>query len=138
MNCVKWLFLPILLMGCSSKEVEEDKVTESAETVSEVKSIVLSETDNGAQTVDFDSSDEKVLAIIQDMLNNADKTDGAVNIVDPNYKMIVEREADQRDTYSIWWEDDDSDNLTLMDWEDTHTIYTFEGESARQFEELIK
>lgn len=136
MKLTKWMILPLLLMGCSSPETNE--TVEPVEETSGIISVALTETDDIDQKYLFDSSDEGELEIVNSMLSTATQMDGIVDMIDPNYKMVVEREDDESETYSIWWEEEDPTQLSLMDWVDTHTVFRLEGESARQFEELIK
>lgn len=135
MKLTKWMILPLFLMGCSSQESNE--TVEPAEETSEITSVELTETKDVDQKYLFDSSDDGELEIVNEILSTATEMDGVVNMIDPNYKMVVEREDDESETYSIWWEEDPT-QLSLIDWVDTHTVYRLEGESARQFEELIK
>lgn len=136
MKLTKWMILPLFLMGCSSQEANE--TVEPAEETSEITSVELTETKDVDQKYLFNSSDDRELEIVNEILSTATKMDGIVDMTDPNYKMVVERENDELETYSIWWEEEDPTQLSLMDWVDTHTVYRLEGESARQFEELIK
>lgn len=135
MKLTKWMIFPLFLMGCSSQESNE--TVEPAEETSEITSVELTETKDVDQKYLFDSSDDGELEIVNEILSTATEMDGVVNMIDPNYKMVVEREDDESETYSIWWEEDPT-QLSLIDWVDTHTVYRLEGESARQFEELIK
>lgn len=135
MKLTKWMILPLFLMGCSSQESNE--TVEPAEETSEITSVELTETKDVDQKYLFDSSDDGELEIVNEILSTATEMDGVVNMIDPNYKMVVEREDDESETYSIWWEEDPT-QLSLIDWVDTLTVYRLEGESARQFEELIK
>ncbi|MFC6463551.1 hypothetical protein ACFP65_00840 [Marinilactibacillus sp. GCM10026970] len=135
MKLAKWVILSLFLMGCSSPKTNE--TVEPVEETNEIISVALTETGDIDQKYLFDSSDEGELEIVNSMLSTATQMDGIVDMIDPNYKMVFEGEDDESETYSIWWEEDPT-QLSLMDWVDTHTVFRLEGESARQFEELIK
>lgn len=136
MKLAKWMILSLFLMGCSSPKTNE--TVEPVEETNEIISVVITETEDIDQKYLFDSSDEGELESVNSMLSTATQMDGIVDMIDQNYKMVVEREDGESETYSIWWEEEDPTQLSLMNWVDTHTVFRLEGESARQFEELIK
>ncbi|WP_225742897.1 hypothetical protein [Marinilactibacillus sp. Marseille-P9653] len=135
MRIGKWMILSLFLMGCSSPETNE--TVEPVEETNEIISVVITETDDIDQKYLYGSSNESELEIVNSMLSTATQMDGIVDMIDPNYKMVVEWEDDESETYSIWWQEDPT-QLSLMNWVDTHTVFRLEGESARQFKELIK
>ncbi|RSD28677.1 hypothetical protein [Mesobacillus subterraneus] len=98
------------IVGCSSEPIEEVNV---------YKMKSFSETD---MDILVKYTDSKVINAFIKAFNAAHKEPGVVNMADPDYKVELGDE-----TYFLWLEDDHG---TIMNMEDTNTIYTLSKRSA--------
>ncbi|QHJ70017.1 hypothetical protein [Planococcus halotolerans] len=120
----------IILFGCQpeKEEVKAEEVgneTEGEEMEGvlgegEIAQFELSEV-KGVNPIIYDETDE--LEIIRDLFSSADKEPGIVNMSDPEFYLKVVMEDGEKRYLNLWL-GGEGDTASLMDIEDTHTIYT--------------
>lgn len=114
-----FLVFILIIVGCSNG-------TEEIESISIYKMKNFS-------TVQEDSlitlTDSKVIDEFTKGFNNANKEQGIVNMADPEYKVELGGV-----TYFLWITEEHG---TIMDLNDTHTIYTLSKSSAKNINELL-
>ncbi|WP_456274717.1 hypothetical protein [Bacillus sp. AK031] len=74
--------------------------------------------------------DTETIEMINDAIHNAEKQSGIVDMADPEYKISL-----GNDTYFLWMSENSG---TIMNSEDTHSIYTLSENSINQVNELLK
>ncbi|MBM7661118.1 hypothetical protein JOC85_001890 [Bacillus mesophilus] len=111
----KVLFLiSISLLGCQQTSKSLEQVT--------IATIVNS---SGTLVVE----DKETIELIEDAVNSAEKQPGIVNMADPEFKIEI-----GESTYYLWI---DEKFGTIMNTEDTHTIYSLSVSSVSKINELI-
>ncbi len=80
--------------------------------------------------------DEDTLKIFQDVISKAVKQPGIVDMRNPDYDLEVLYTDGNRQGFHLWL--GDSGTSTLMNVEDTHTIYSIPEELTRQLIDLVK
>jgi hypothetical protein len=73
--------------------------------------------------------DTETIDMIQEAVDNAEKQPGIVDMADPEYKIEIGEEI-----YFLWV---DEKSGTIMNTEDTHTIYSLSENSIKQVNELL-
>lgn len=106
-----------MLFACSSEKIEKVTIYEM-----ESFSVVKEET-----AVDLITKEE--IEVFQGAFSNAVKQSGVADMVDPNFKVDLGEEI-----YFLWINDGSG---TIMNTEDTHTIYSLSEKSAKEVYETI-
>ncbi|WP_202078806.1 hypothetical protein [Caldalkalibacillus salinus] len=100
--------------------------TDALESIEVYEMESFSDVKADSSVVITDPDDMKTL---QKAVNRASKQPGVVDMVEPQYKVVL-----GEDTYFLWL----SETLgTVMNTEDTHTIYSLSSKSAKQVQEII-
>ena len=114
------LFVFILvLVGCNQSQENIEKVN-----VYEMKSFSAIEEDSSTTF-----TDSKVVKDFIKAFNNAKREPGIVNMADPEYKVELGDES-----YFLWVSEEYG---TIMNLNDTNTIYTLSKSSAKTIKELL-
>lgn len=111
------VFLSLLTVGCSSKNIAKVNV---------YKMESFSKVEEGSLTK-FTGS--KSIKNFIKAFDNAKKEPGIVNMVDPDYKVEVGSKS-----YFLWISEEHG---TIMNINDTHTIFTLSKHSAKTINELL-
>ncbi|WP_394188746.1 hypothetical protein [Paenisporosarcina quisquiliarum] len=111
------VFTLLLVSGCSSKNIEKIDVYEM-ESFSNIKKDSLTS-----------FTDSKVVSNFVNAFENANKEQGIVDMADPEYKVEIGEES-----YYLWISEEQG---TIMNVNDTHTIYTLSKSSAKTINELL-
>ena len=122
----------VVLVGCQSSI--DDEISSD-----EISKVSISNSNNiGNINTDFFMvyEDEEVLEVFQDIFRNAVKQEGIVDISEPNFDLEVTYEEGNKGEYHLWLGEKDQ-NSTLMNSEDTHTIYSISEEATNQLIDLI-
>lgn len=141
MKIHKWHFLlvflvPFILLGCGSntelEEADKDVVRVSVSENSEMGTV------NGDFFVVYeDTEDDDALEVFEDMLDEAIRREGIVDIALPEFDLEVVFEDGSSEGYHLWVGEID-DSSTLMKIEDTHTIYSIPVENTIELKALLK
>ncbi|MDW0118639.1 hypothetical protein QTL97_17070 [Sporosarcina thermotolerans] len=111
------VFTLFFVSGCSSKNNQKVVVYEM-ESFSDIKKDSLTS-----------FTDPEVVNDFVKAFNNAVKMIGIVNMADPEYKVEIGEES-----YFLWINEERG---TIMNLNDTHTIYTLSKSSAKKINELL-
>jgi hypothetical protein len=109
------ILLSIGLIGCQQNSDCLEKIT--------IDSI-------GSNSETLVIEDAKTVEMIKKAVEKAKKQPGIVKMADPEYKIEIAEE-----TYFLWI---DEISGTIMNTEDTHTIYSLSNTSTKQVNELLK
>jgi len=121
-----------LISGCSKnqdhflirvgvKEVEEDALEE----------VIIYHMKNGSEKVIF--KEKKAIRNIEEAVKSAERQPGIVDMTDPQYKIVLGEEI-----YYLWLTRSDGTVGTIMDAEDTHTIFLLSEQSTTQLNEMLQ
>ena len=126
MSLVLSLFLLLIsLLGCQKNtEVKVDNPQINTESL---EKITIYPRVNSSETIVIE--DTKTMEMIKEAVDNAEKQPGIVNMADPEFSIKMGEE-----TYNLWV---DEKSGTIMNTEDTHTIYSLSENSIKQFNELL-
>ncbi|RAZ81269.1 hypothetical protein [Planococcus halotolerans] len=129
-----------VLFGCQPEkaavEVEEAKNGLEAEELlaeGEIAKVELSEV-KGVNPLVYDDTDE--LEIFRDLFSSADKEPGIVNMGDPEFYLKVIMEDGEKRYLNLWL-GGEGETASLMNIEDTHTVYTVEADIQGSLAGLI-
>ena len=111
------VFTLFLVSGCSSKNIEKVDVYEM-ESFSVIKKDSLTS-----------YTDSKVVSDFVNAFKNAKKEQGKVDMLDPEYKVEI-----GENSYYLWISEEQG---TIMNVNDTNTIYTLSKSSAKTIKELL-
>jgi hypothetical protein len=126
MNLVLSLFvLSIGLFGCQQNG--EVKVDNSQINTESLEKITIFSIKSNSETLVIE--DTETIEMINEAVDNAEKQPGIVNMADPEFKIEI-----GEDTYFLWV---DEKSGTIMNTEDTHTIYSLSEKSIKQVNELF-
>lgn len=75
-------------------------------------------------------NDPEVIDIVAKTIRTAEKVPGIVDVGAPEYKIVIRGEA-----YLLWSR---KESATIMNAEDTNTVYTVQPERAKQVYEFLK
>lgn len=112
------------LVGCSQEpkiEISESVVKNTSETETP--------TEANSNINDLELKDAEVKDIFKRAVSNAKKEPGIVNMAEPQYQFSIGEE-----TYFLWIT---KESGTIMNTNDTHTIYTLSGSSVKEVYELL-
>lgn len=108
----------LLLSACTSgKQVETIRINK-------MKSFSDADLDSTKQITDSDE-----IAVFKSAINKAIKRPGIVNVADPEFRIEVDEHS-----YYIWIQEEAG---TIMNVEDTHTIYSLPKKNAKEVYEII-
>ncbi|CAG9620320.1 hypothetical protein [Sutcliffiella rhizosphaerae] len=127
------LVLTSLLIGCQNNQVN----LLGSQDITSVS--ISASTGFGTTNTEFfvTYSDEISLTFFEQLLAQATKESGSVNMPNPEYDMEVLYMEDENVTYHLWV-GDSGHNSTIMKAEDTHTIYTISEDFTLQLIEMIE
>lgn len=139
-----FLLISIFLFGCQPQnqaaEAEEVK-SESEVTVSDrllikgdIEKVELSET-KGIAPVVYEAADE--LEIMQETISSSIRQQGVVNVTDSEFYLKVVM-ADGEEHYLQLWLGGEGEPASLMNADDTHSLYSVAPEVNAKLIELVK
>jgi hypothetical protein len=117
--------LSIGLLGC--QQIREVKVANPQDSAGSLEKITFYPRESNSETLVIE--DRETIEIIKEAVDNAEKQPGIVNMADPEFRIAMGEE-----TYFLWI---DEKSGTIMDTEDTHTIYSLSFSSVNQINEII-
>ena len=118
-------FISSLLLGCQLKE----KVSNESEWI-----IVSISKTKGVDVITF--HDPETINALQSIFDNAVKEPGIVNVTDPEFFLeFVDNKENQH--FLHLWIGEEGQRSSLMNTEDTHTIYTVSEKETDQLIELV-
>ncbi|MFJ7730617.1 hypothetical protein ACIQXF_01855 [Lysinibacillus sp. NPDC097231] len=115
---VLMIFTVMTLIACSEEKADKVQIHE-LENFSTIK--------KGTEEISLNSND---IDVFRNAVKNAVKLNGIVNVVDPMYRFELEKES-----YFLWLNDQGG---SIMNTNDTHTLYTLTDESFTQLKEILK
>lgn len=130
---VALMLIPTVLIGCQLN-------AESALEYQNITRARISESSGfGKVDPDFfgDYQDEETLLLFTDLLKNASKEEGIVDMIEPEYDLEVFYQDETSQGFHLWLEEVGEKN-TLMKVDDTHTIYTVSAELTNKLINLLK
>jgi len=120
-----FMLLPAVLMGCQSS-------ADSTLNYGDITEVRISES-TGFAKVDpnyFEIyQDEDSLLLFTDLLKNASKEEGIVDMIKPEYDLKI-LYKDENDQGFHLWVGESGEKSALMKVDDTHTIYTVSAEAT--------
>ena len=125
-------FMSVALIGCQSKDSNEY----SDENISKVS--VSKSSGFGKVNSDFFAvyEDKETLDTFDNAISNAAKRDGIVDIAEPEFDLEVIYTDGNKHGYHLWV-GEKGQKSTLMDVNDTHTIYLISEDLTNKLIELI-
>ena len=120
-----------LISGCSKNQdhfLIRVGVKEVAENT--LEEVIIYHMKNGSKKVIF--KEKEAIRTIEEAIKSAEKQPGIVDMADPHFKMEL-----GEDTYFLWLTRSDGTIGTIMNAEDTHTIYSLSKKSTTQLKELL-
>lgn len=130
---VSIVFIPLVLLGCQTN-------TDSEETISEISKVSISNSKGfGEISTDFFIvfEDEETLRTFQNAITNAKQREGIVDMIDPEFDLEVIYKDGTKKEYHLWVEEKDGKS-SLMNVENTHTVYSISEEITNQLIILIR
>lgn len=147
--------IPMLLLGCQSESsnvtstlyqqqaisqtnsnnIENDPASEG-ETLTlegEIKKVTISKI-GGNGKVNFDDSIS--IETFTQLITNAVRIRGIVDMIEPNYKMEVVYTNEEEQSFYLWIANK-GQSSSIMKSDDTHTIYTVSEEMTDKLREII-
>ncbi|MED4456341.1 hypothetical protein [Metabacillus fastidiosus] len=118
-NISLFFIMFILLIACSNENIEK---------VNFYKTESFSESEAEKSSL-IEITDTKTINNLRKAFNSAKKQPGIVDMVSPEYKVNIGEKS-----YLLWISEKSG---TIMDVEDTHTIYSLSNESIKSINELI-
>lgn len=132
MFIVSILLIPLILIGCQST-VDDETPNDEISKVSLSNSNTIGQINTDFFTV---YEDEEVLETFQNIFTSAVKQEGIVDIAEPEFDLEVIYKEGNKQEYHLWLGEKDEQS-TLMQVEDTHTIYTISEEATNQLIDLV-
>ena len=129
---VSILLIPLILIGCQST-VDDETPNDEISKVSLSNSNTIGQINTDFFTV---YEDEEVLETFQNIFTSAVKQEGIVQIAEPEFDLEVIYKEGNKQEYHLWLGEKDEQS-TLMQVEDTHTIYTISEEATNQLIDLV-
>lgn len=120
------IFLSSLLVGC--------QLNEKAANESEWTSISISKT-KGVDAITFD--DQETMNTLQSIFASAVKVAGIADMTDPEFYLKVVDDKENQKRMHLWI-GEKGQKSTIMNTEDTHTIYTVSEEQTEKLIELVE
>ena len=125
--------MSVVLIGCQSKGnngFSDANITK----VSIFKSSGFGKVNSNFFTV---YEDKETLDLFKKVISNAVKQDGVVNMAEPEFDIEVIYTDDNKQGYHLWI-GEKGQKSTLMDVNDTHTIYLISEDLTNKLIDLIK
>lgn len=129
---VSIFLIPLILIGCQST-VDDETPNDEISKVSLSNSNTIGQINTDFFTV---YEDEEVLETFQNIFTSAVKQEGIVDIAEPEFDLEVIYKEGNKQEYHLWLGEKDEQS-TLMQVEDTHTIYTISEEATNQLIDLV-
>ena len=129
---VSILLIPLIPIGCQST-VDDETPNDEISKVSLSNSSTIGQINTDFFTV---YEDEEVLETFQNIFTSAVKQEGIVDIAEPEFDLEVIYKEGNKQEYHLWLGEKDEQS-TLMQVEDTHTIYTISEEATNQLIDLV-
>lgn len=129
---VSILLIPLILIGCQST-VDDETPNDEISKVSLSNSNTIGQINTDFFTV---YKNEEVLETFQNIFTSAVKQEGIVDIAEPEFDLEVIYKEGNKQEYHLWLGEKDEQS-TLMQVEDTHTIYTISEEATNQLIDLV-
>ena len=142
---VSMFFIPLVLLGCQPKTDSENSNNQisnanSEESKNEIFKVSISNSKGfGEVNTDFliVFEDEETLGTFQNSITNAKKREGIVDMIDPEFDLEVIYKDGTKKEYHLWVGEKDGKS-SLMNVENTHTVYSISEEYTNQLISLIK
>ena len=125
--------MPVVLIGCQSKE------SNGFSDVNITKVSISKSSGFGKVNSDFFTvyEDKETLDIFKNAISNAVKREGIVDMAEPEFDLEVIYTNGNKQDYHLWV-GKKGQKSTLMDVNDTHTIYIISEEITNQLIDLVK
>lgn len=112
----------------SDKEIKEVTIFESTEFKKEKSELIVSASD---------TKQSEIFVTVKNILVDAKKQDGVVDMVEPNYYLEMIYEDNTRKEFHLWLMDVEGGKGSIMETEDTHILYNFSEELNTQLIHLL-
>ena len=112
----------------SDKEIKEVTIFESTEFKKEKSELIVSASD---------TKQSEIFVPVKNILVDARKQDGVVDMVEPNYYLEMIYEDNTRKEFHLWLMDVEGGKGSIMETEDTHILYNFSEELNTQLIHLL-
>ena len=126
-------FMSVILIGCQSNE-HNGLPDGNLSKVSISKSSGFGKVNSDFFTV---YEDKETLNIFKNAISNAVKSEGIADMAEPEFDIEVIYTDGNKEDYHLWV-GEKGQKSTLMDVNDTHTIYTISEEITNQLIDLVK
>lgn len=128
---LSFLFLSIGLFGC--QQINEDKSDNAPSNTDSIEKVHIYEMKSFSEVNEVSPiiiTDSEEINSIEEAINDAQKVSGIVDMADPEFKIEFGKA-----TYFLWISEESG---TIMNTDDTHTIYSLSEQSIKQVNEIIK
>ena len=112
----------------SDKEIKEVTIFESTEFKKEKSELIVSASD---------TKQSEIFVPVKNILVDARKQDGVVDMVEPNYYLEMIYEDNTRKEFHLWLMDVEGGKGSIMETQDTHILYNFSEELNTQLIHLL-
>lgn len=130
------ILMSVVLLGCQQQDSSVN-VKEAVKEVYIFNSSEFKKESSGPIVSSSDTDNPAVFKIVKSILSDATKQDGVVDMVEPNYYLEIIYTDDRKKEIFLWLVDAEGGKGSLMEVEDTHTIYNFSEEMNTQLIDLI-
>lgn len=110
------------------KEIKEGTIFKSNEFKKEKSELIVFASD---------TEHSEIFETVKNILVDASKQDGVVDIIEPNYYLEIIYEDNSRKEFHLWLMEAENGKGSFMEVEDTHTLYNFPEELNTQLIRLI-
>ncbi|MFE0507861.1 hypothetical protein ACWF7H_29505 [Peribacillus butanolivorans] len=124
--------MSLILFGCQSQEnSSNEKAKDPASSTKKHKTLIINEDitrievskSKGVNKIIFE--DQESIQIFYDVISKAVREDGIVNMTDPDYYVMILYANNEQQNINVWVGESENKS-TLMEADNTHTIYTVE------------
>ncbi|MFC7687513.1 hypothetical protein [Ureibacillus sp. GCM10028918] len=120
---IVFAIISCVLVGCS-----QETETKTSESITEKSA--EEEAHVNTKTIDLEIEESEEVAIFEKAVSNSKKEPGVVNMAtEPQYQF-----SSGKETYFLWITEESG---TIMNTEDTHTIYTLTSNSVKEIYEFV-
>ncbi|HHT96683.1 MAG TPA: hypothetical protein GXZ90_02155 [Clostridiales bacterium] len=129
------LLMSVVLLGCQ----QQDNKLELKREIKEVNIFKSNKfkKENSVLFISFsNTNDTEILEIVKNIINDAIKQEGIVDITEPDYDLEIIYEDDSTKELYLWLLEGGIGSL--MEVEDTHTVYNFSEELNNELIDLIE
>ena len=133
---VVMFLISVVLLGCQ----QQDNKPEVKEEIKEVN--IFKSNEFKKESLDLivsasDTDNAEIFETAKNIISNANKQEGVVDTIEPNYDLeIIYKDNSTKELY-LWLLDVEDGKGSLMEVEDTHTIYNFSEELNTKLIDLI-